>query len=797
VIGTTLSQRFHLDKELGRGGMGAVYRATDQVLQRTVAIKLLKDLNGDEVGRRLRLEAQILARLVHENIVRLYDFNFDAGMHYFVMEEVNGTSFQKRWKRIPLAERIGILAATADALDYAHHQGVIHRDVKPANILLTSNDQPKLSDFGLSMLAEHTQESGIVRGTPHYMSPEQAKGRKIDHRTDLYALGVMLYEAATGSTPFSGQLMAIMSQHVHSQPEPPRQRNPQLTEELEHLILRLMAKTPAQRHGSGHEVAEELRALMQAGRLAEGEPPVLPEAAPSGSFGSRSSPRTGTLMGSSGGPLPAASRDDSIATPTHVLRRLGRPGSVAARDLIAAVQAEPVALTPDDRYFCGHYLAYLLGGSRRRGFLMRRPLDPLNADRARLLLAMAYLMTVGPDDETMGKAVQLLETRPDVRPALSPVVVMKYLASRDSPKKRKQFRQVRQDLHDASPYAQRRLTDEQGVLNPGLMPQVLDDLRKIAPARTEVDDQLVQRWNRVTDVWRGSPEFRDSVLRYATLRAYLDPASVDLWPEVVYPLIERARWQRQQRSQAEAIWDAVAGGLHLPDAGVRMDRVFRREVPEQVAEKLDVSLDAFVEEPSWIEPPALDPEERDARRLSSGAGLNAASFSDLEPERQTINLIRLAAPDPVRLTLGELRTLWQEGLAALRSPGGAKAARTITIGPYRIAVIASIRSRAAGTVAIQGMPNKQVEMLVPSFTGGGSNAKVVAAVWHYENHSLAITYLDHMNVTRFICWDAATNQQHNFDGADELNHMLFNLGLEAPDQLDRALTRRFRPRNPV
>src|SRR4029078_10494520 len=129
--------------------------ATDQLLQRAVAIKVLKELSGEEVGKRIRLEAQILARLLHDNVVRLYDFGIADGTYYLVMEEVDGSSFQKRWKRITLPERLRILAQVADALDYAHHQGVIHRDVKPANILLTSTDQPKLSDFGLSMTSQH------------------------------------------------------------------------------------------------------------------------------------------------------------------------------------------------------------------------------------------------------------------------------------------------------------------------------------------------------------------------------------------------------------------------------------------------------------------------------------------------------------------------------------------------------------------------------------------------------------------------------------------------------------------
>ena len=135
-IGTTLNQRFLLEKELGRGGMGAVYSATDQVLERKVAIKVLKEQSGEEVGKKLRLEAQIAARLLHENVVRIYDFGQAEAAYFLVMEEVNGTSYSKRWRHLPLDERLRVLAQVADALDYAHHQGVVHRDVKPANVLL-------------------------------------------------------------------------------------------------------------------------------------------------------------------------------------------------------------------------------------------------------------------------------------------------------------------------------------------------------------------------------------------------------------------------------------------------------------------------------------------------------------------------------------------------------------------------------------------------------------------------------------------------------------------------------------
>jgi serine/threonine protein kinase len=139
-IGTTLKERFLLEKELGHGGMGAVYQATDQILQRSVAIKVLRERSGEEVGKKLRLEAQIAARLLHENVVRIYDFDKADQTYFLVMEEVNGTSYAKRWRHLPLEDRLRILAQVADALDYAHHQGVVHRDVKPGNVLLTAAD---------------------------------------------------------------------------------------------------------------------------------------------------------------------------------------------------------------------------------------------------------------------------------------------------------------------------------------------------------------------------------------------------------------------------------------------------------------------------------------------------------------------------------------------------------------------------------------------------------------------------------------------------------------------------------
>ena len=166
-VGTTLNERFTLDKELGPGGMGTVYGATDQLLGRTVAIKFLKDSGTDKEAEKIRLEAQILARLVHDKIVRLYDFGESEGNCFLVMEEVKGPSFASRWPELRLSDRLRICGQVAEALDYAHFQGVIHRDVKPGNVLLTPGDLAKLSDFGLSLVNAAIEATRAGRSGAH------------------------------------------------------------------------------------------------------------------------------------------------------------------------------------------------------------------------------------------------------------------------------------------------------------------------------------------------------------------------------------------------------------------------------------------------------------------------------------------------------------------------------------------------------------------------------------------------------------------------------------------------------
>jgi len=836
-IGTTLNQRFRLEKELGRGGMGAVYSATDQLLERKVAIKVLKEQNGEEVGKKLRLEAQIAARLVHENVVRIYDFGQTEATYFLVMEEVNGTSYSKRWRQLTLAERLQVLAQVAEALDYAHHQGVVHRDVKPANVLLTASDVAKLSDFGLSMIAERGDQPGIIRGTPHYMSPEQSRGGRLDYRTDLYSLGVMIYESATGSVPFSGTSVSIMSQHFSAEPDRPRVRNGLIAPELELLILSLLAKRPEERPRSGSVVSQTLH--QQIGRIKERVHPG-PAGGPSGVgsvtgsvswttpvptdplLGSGASATNGSATTGSSSPIAAPtgrsaeSAYTTAAPPVASATVVGTGGLTAlirsplARRMLELVLAEPVLLSPDERYLHGHYLAYLLSGSRRRGLFLRRPLEPRNADRGRLLLGLTYTILAGATDEAIRECAALLDQRIEVRPLLSPVVVAKYLACRDSAAKRRLFRRTRKAIGQASSHAQKRMIDAKGVLNPGLMPQRLEDLNLIAPARTEVDDVLVERWNRVADVWRDEVEFRTAVLRYATSNSHRDPASAALWPEVVYPLIERARWHRRLRTRTEAVWDYLSGKiLRVPDAGVALDQALGRAVPAPLVAQLDDSLDLMVENPRLddeeADPFAVAPDETD--RLTASLTNSQVSLVDLAAELADDDkgkgLLRLADPDPMRFSQGQLHELWNEAIRTLQSQGnarpGAKPAshRPVPIGPYRLSVIPSVRSRAAGQIVIQGMSNKQIELTIPAIRTKGSAARPLLAVWIYCDNSMVIVHLDFMNAERYVLWHAPKSHQLNFDDLADLNHELCTLGLEVPDQLGNVLSRWFKPRKTV
>lgn len=259
--------RYRVEQELGRGAMGIVYRALDTRLDRPVALKqLFAHHSGEpELARRFRNEARVLARLSHPHIVQVHDFFEDGSGAWIAMELVDGDTLDRGMGNgpTPVAEvvRIGIELATA--LDYAHAQGVVHRDFKPGNVLIDADGRCKISDFGIAKCTEssvHTQ-AGTILGSPAYMSPEQARGDEVDERTDIYALGVTLYRMATGQLPFRGDAKSVLAQVLTQTPPSPRKVQPTIPVALSKLILKLMAKDPGQRPTRGAEVATALRKL--------------------------------------------------------------------------------------------------------------------------------------------------------------------------------------------------------------------------------------------------------------------------------------------------------------------------------------------------------------------------------------------------------------------------------------------------------------------------------------------------------------------------------------------------------
>lgn len=276
---------YELLELIGKGGMARVYKSFQPELERYVAVKLLHPsvASDEEFLARFRREAKAAASLRHPHIVQIFDFGHQGELYYMVMEFIDGPTLRDELQRLkalgetlPFSEVQRIVGELAEALDYAHGKGIIHRDVKPANILFTPEGQTVLSDFGLAFMIESPRQTitGFV-GTPEYMAPEQGQGLRVDRRTDVYSLGVVLYEMLTGQVPFTAETpMGIVMKHIREPLPPPRSVNPNIPESVEQVLFKAMAKDPRDRYRQAGELSRALAEAFQAAKVEV--PPAVP-----------------------------------------------------------------------------------------------------------------------------------------------------------------------------------------------------------------------------------------------------------------------------------------------------------------------------------------------------------------------------------------------------------------------------------------------------------------------------------------------------------------------------------------
>ncbi|WP_176849645.1 serine/threonine-protein kinase [Belnapia rosea] len=298
MIPNEIAGKYELRGTLGSGAMGTVYDALDRNIERRVAIKVVKlppagDPEGEEAHGRFRREAQAAGRLAHPNIVGVYDYGENAESAWIVMELVEGGSLKDRLdrkERFPVPEIVRIMEEVLAALAYSHGRGVVHRDIKPGNIMLSGDGAVKMADFGIARLENSSMtQIGTVMGTPSYMAPEQLRGETVDARADIWAAGVMLYQLLTGEKPFEGGFSAVMHKALHTEPPPPSRLSVTAPQAFDAVIARALAKRPEDRYPGAAAFAAAIRAAAAA-------PAAAPEA---GGF-------------SGAGPLPGLDSDATL-----------------------------------------------------------------------------------------------------------------------------------------------------------------------------------------------------------------------------------------------------------------------------------------------------------------------------------------------------------------------------------------------------------------------------------------------------------------------------------------------------
>jgi len=261
--------RYTIQSELGRGAMGVVYKATDSVLERTVAIKTVnmafEQEGADRYEERFYQEARAAAGLNHPNIVTVHDVGKAGDIVFMAMEYIEGVELRTlmgEGQRLGVSQAVAIAAQIAEGLAYAHQRGVVHRDVKPANIMVVPNGPAKITDFGIARRRSSSDltQTGILLGSPKYMSPEQVIGKRADHRSDIFSLGVIVYEMLVGAAPFNGEnVTALMYQTVNFVPPSPSSLNDAVPELLDYIVAKMLAKPLEERYQDAQEAARDLR----------------------------------------------------------------------------------------------------------------------------------------------------------------------------------------------------------------------------------------------------------------------------------------------------------------------------------------------------------------------------------------------------------------------------------------------------------------------------------------------------------------------------------------------------------
>ncbi len=355
--------RYQVLEVLGKGAMGVVYRAEDPTIGRQVALKTTRldvaGMENEETLRRFRQEARAAGTLNHPNIVTIYDAGEQAGLFYIAMELIRGVTLQSLLadhKVLETDQVVEILRQVCAGLDYAHQHGIIHRDVKPANIMITPEGLVKIMDFGIAKYGAGMTTAGQVLGTPSYMSPEQVRGATLDGRSDLFSVGVILYECATGQKPFKGEnVTTIVYQIIAEEPRPARTLNAKLHPRFDAVIARAMAKNQGQRYQTGAELARDLATCRTEAKVPGDSTSEFPESPPSLATvitGSRSSAPpatasstpalgTGATFSTGSTTAPAVVGSGALAKPAA-----GGPYGRPAPGVAAVPSPAPVAASP-------------------------------------------------------------------------------------------------------------------------------------------------------------------------------------------------------------------------------------------------------------------------------------------------------------------------------------------------------------------------------------------------------------------------------------------------------------------